>query len=259
MPPLLDLAGQIFGRLTVIKVLPKDPNKRDRYWECLCSCGGTCVVSRSDLRSGDTKSCGCLKIINARGPKKHGFASQNKKAHPAYTVYLGMKARCHNPNHKAYKDYGGRGIYVCDEWLNKPEVFCIWALSSGYQSDLTIERIDNNGPYSPENCRWATVAEQNNNTRKVKWYEFDGKKVRWETIEYLSVVSRETFRRRINAGWEIREALTTPTLQARKVDREILKEKQDFGRLKKFLLTTAKGRKFLSGIREEVMNLYIEN
>lgn len=153
MRKLVDLTGKKFGRLTVIE-------RSESKWLCKCDCGNTKLVNGGHLVSGDTKSCGCLRNEQRI---KHGMRNTR-----LYSVWHGMKERCYNTKHKHFKDYGGRGITICDKWKNDFNAFAQWALSHGYADNLTIDRIDVNGNYEPSNCRFITNAEQQKNKRNSK-------------------------------------------------------------------------------------------
>lgn len=148
-----DLTGCKFGDLTVIRQV--ESRKRQRFWLCACSCGKTTIVGTGNLTSGKTKSCG-----HRKSPKKHGKAGTR-----IYGIYQNMKQRCGNPNNTNYKSYGGRGIKVCRDWQESFESFFEWALSNGYDKNLELDRINVNGDYSPDNCRWITHLEQCQNRR----------------------------------------------------------------------------------------------
>ena len=154
-----DLAGQKFSRLTVIKYTEKRQNGCV-VWLCRCDCGNLIWVRSSSLCFGNTKSCGCLKIEKVRvgNRLKHG-CSRKDKVEQLYKTWLRIKNRCSNPNNDRYEYYGKRGIQVCPEWLNNYPAFKVWALANGYKPGLSIDRINNNGNYSPENCQWLTSIE----------------------------------------------------------------------------------------------------
>lgn len=150
-----NLTGQKFGKLTVMSAYGKSANRHTTYL-CKCECGNYKVVASDMLKSGRVSSCGCAigthHLTNTR----------------LYNIWSCMKSRCLNSKHPRFKDYGGRGIKVCDEWQNDFLSFYNWAMSNGYSDILTIDRINNDDGYYPENCRWATYAEQNLNRRVTR-------------------------------------------------------------------------------------------
>lgn len=165
MGKFIDLTGQRYGRLTVLAEAGKKGVKR--CWLCKCDCGSTTVVMTTSLRSGNTQSCGCYKAEHP-GRLKHGGCGTK-----LYRIYKNIKLRCYNERFPDYKHYGGRGIAICDEWLHSFESFRDWAIANGYhetnnRSDCTIDRIDVNGDYCPENCRWVTQKTQVRNTRRTR-------------------------------------------------------------------------------------------
>lgn len=161
---LIDLTGQKFGRLTALR-RGETINKRTR-WVCSCECGKEITVEANNLKTGHTISCGCVqRERTSEANKTHGMRSTR-----LYRVWNDMKNRCYRQSYHAFNHYGGRGIKVCDEWLNDFQAFYNWAIANGYQVDLTIDRINSNGNYCPENCRWATMAEQNENKRAKNGY-----------------------------------------------------------------------------------------
>lgn len=205
MPKLKDLTGIKFNRLTVIERVENDKHGKAR-WLCECDCGNFTTASSGDLKSGNTKSCGCFisDITKARNTK-HG-----KSTTRIYTEYQTMKARCYYPKHSYFHLYGGRGITVCDEWLNDFQTFYNWAMSHGYADNLTIDRINTDGNYTPENCRWVTNKQQQNNRRNNRLITYKGetKPVSQWAEEYG--IYYNTLLYRVRNGWSVEKALTTP-------------------------------------------------
>lgn len=169
----IDLAGQQFGRLKVIEFAGTD-NDGKALWKCVCSCGNEKIVRSYHLRSGKIKSCGCLmKELSSERIKKNPTKANLKHGYSntrLYQIWTNMKTRCFNKNNRAFKWYGAAGITICPEWL-KFENFMLWAVSTGYKDDLTIERINPFGNYEPNNCTWIPKSEQRKNQRRCKQWQ----------------------------------------------------------------------------------------
>ena len=201
----IDRTGQKFNMLTVIR---RVPSKHTR-WECLCDCGNTTYVSDANLVRGAVKSCGCLK-------KKGNGGTHHKCYTRLYRIYSEILRRCYNPHTHEYPRYGGRGITMCDEWKQSFVAFYDWANNNGYSDELTIDRIDNDGIYSPENCRWATVTEQANNRRSCIMITRDGKTQSLKQWCDELNISYKTVHMRVRyLGWNIEKALTCPIRKGR--------------------------------------------
>ena len=206
-----DLTGKKFNYLTVLEL--KRNNKTKIQWLCQCDCGNTVIVLASHLKNAHTKSCGCFRKnkLTKENPKyKHG-----KRHSRIYSVWINMKTRCYNKNVKAYKNYGNRGIKVCNEWIGKEKGFINfynWAIQNGYRDDLTIERINVDGNYEPNNCRWGTYKQQNNNKRSNMYIEYNNEKhTLQEWSEILPIkISSNALRYRIVKGWGVEKSFNTP-------------------------------------------------
>lgn len=203
--------GERYGKLTIIKRL--DSEKGQRFL-CKCDCGKYTRSLYSDLTRKDhpTRSCGCI--------RKNGITCHNGKQFRIYRIYSAMKKRVFNPHHKQYKDYGGRGITICDEWLgdNGFVNFRNWSFSNGYDDTLTIDRIDNDGNYEPNNCRWITRKEQNNNRRNTKHVTYNGEtKTLTEWANIFNIDSINLYNRIFAKGWDIERALLTPVKKTKGV------------------------------------------
>ena len=197
-----DLRDQKFGRLTAVSLV----RVRGRiYWECQCQCGGRTKVVTAKLTSGWTLSCGCLhKEKSAAAKLTHG-----KSKTPAYYRWLQMKRRCDLKTHAVYKDYGGRGITVCDRWLDFQNFYS--DMGEPPFDGASIDRIDVNGGYSPDNCRWATKEEQALNKRNSKYITFNGvTKHLNEWARILGICKSTLCTRMYQRGWSIDRAFTTP-------------------------------------------------
>lgn len=193
-----DLTGNRFGKLTVIayvgeKVMPS--GQKHRVWQCRCECGVEKNVRAPHLASGHTKSCGCSRSI-------HGQAGN-----PAFLSWKAMVRRCSVPTEINWHNYGGRGIRVCDRWMD----FENFLQDMGPRPvGASIERADNDGNYEPENCRWATRIEQGRNRRTNRLIEFNGVKNTLSSWEEETGIMSETIARRLALGWSIQDALTKP-------------------------------------------------
>lgn len=212
----VDLTGQMFGRWEVLGLAePKVDSSGREYetWTCRCSCEKHTIkdVYVQHLIHGNSQSCGCMRDeITGNNFRTHG-----KTETRLYNIWCMMKARCYKPSNHAYARYGGSGITICDEWHNF-STFEKWAIENGYNEHLTIDRIDNDLGYSPENCRWATYKEQANNTSKTIRLTVDGQtKTASEWSDVYGVPLYE-IRFRLKHGWTPEEAVKIPLHHKRK-------------------------------------------
>lgn len=203
MSKAIDLTGKRFGRLLVTG---RGETKfgTGAFWKCRCDCGNTVTVWSNNLRSGNTTSCGCLKKEHPNATK-HGFSGTK-----LYGIWHSMRSRCENKNDAAYQNYGGRGISVFGKWKD-PQEFISWAIASGYRDGLTLDRIDTDGDYCPENCRWATWDEQQNNRRNNTVFAFNGEtKTLAQWCKSFGVEYSTAYKRIFILGWSFHKAMTEP-------------------------------------------------
>lgn len=197
--PCMNLRGQKYGRLIVIDEAPK--SGRRRYWFCICACASAriCVVKQDHLRGGRIKSCGCLQAENARRLfTTHGHTRESISSE--YKIWANMKARCLNNKNHAFKNYGGRGIKICRKWKDSFEAF-FNDMGPRPSINHSIDRRDNNGDYEPNNCRWATRAEQCANRRNNVFIEFNGEILPVGEVANQVGLSVDVIRERIRGGW----------------------------------------------------------
>jgi ribosomal protein S27E len=207
----IDLTNQKFGKLTV---LYRDPNSPRKYtkWICKCDCGNTTSVYSHALRQGKTKSCGCMSSKKNTSSRTNRSNLHGKSKSKLYHVYYSILDRCNNPNNKAYKHYGARGITICDEWEKSFENFYKWAISNGYQEGLTLERIDNNKGYSPENCKWIPKSEQVKNRRTTLYATINGETKTLKEWAEISGIKYSTLHyRKTKYNWPDERLLEQPT------------------------------------------------
>lgn len=211
MPRLINLAGQRFGKLTVIERNGTN-NNGSATWLCHCDCGNTKTVSGRELVKGDTKSCGCAR----HNPRKHGMSNTR-----LYKIWIGIKGRCCNQSDRAYKNYGGRGIHLCKEWADSFDCFKEWALDNGYNDTLTIERVDNDKGYFPGNCTWKTQYEQTQNRRSCILVTIGDKTMNLQQwCDEFGTNYKLAHNRIRKLGWEPVKALTTPVDESKRSKRK---------------------------------------
>lgn len=206
IPNFIDLTGMRYGKLTVLKQGERFHNKIT--WECQCDCGNKITVLPNSLRTGNTKSCGCLS-------GKHGGTKTR-----LYVVWCRMMDRCYKPYVERYKNYGGRGIIVCDEWHDFAN-FREWAIASGYDQnakhyECTLDRIDVNGNYCPSNCRWISMNEQMQNTTRTHYIIVNGERMNLTQASKKYNISVATLWARLNLGWSPERAVTETVKYGRK-------------------------------------------
>lgn len=205
----IDISGKKYGRLLVLSYY--GTKNRRSQWLCKCDCGKEVIVDGYRLRSGKTKSCGCLSKETAREKAtKHGMSSSR-----IYFIHNSMNERCFNPNSSEYYNYGYRGISVCDAWKGRIgfENFLKWSMKNGYSDDLSIDRINVNGNYEPSNCRWVTQKEQMNNTRFNLFVEYNGETYTLSEWSEKLKIPYKTLYQRLKRGWDVKRAFCTSKMK----------------------------------------------
>lgn len=218
MSKFIDLTGEKFGRLTVIKRKGYSKSKKTQ-WLCKCDCGNFKIINGSDLKSNKTRSCGCLRKEKAIIVAKSTNLKHNMTHSRPYRIWSSIKSRCYYKNNIAFKNYGGRGIKICDEWRNNFEKFYEWAIENGYKDNLTIDRINNDGDYEPSNCRWISMQKQENNRRNNRIIIYKSQKYTLAELSNLLKIPSATLSWRINNNWK-EEELTLPVNLSNRVIRK---------------------------------------
>lgn len=202
----LDITGERYGRWTVLEFVCDNP--KHSYWLCCCDCGTEAVVVMNSLRKGASQSCGCLRLERiAAANITHGF-TVGRKMPLEYGVWSSMKARCYNPRTASFQNYGGRGITVCDEWFDSFEQFL--ADMGSCPPGLTLERRDNNGPYAPWNCEWATYEAQANNKRGLRIISLEDERINVTAAARRHGIEPSVVLHRIYRGWPEERWFETP-------------------------------------------------
>ena len=201
------LIGRKYGSLTVVDYATKHNGIEDTYWICKCDCGNIVEVNGDSLNKGRVVRCKqCPKPKGNDSPVfKHGLTNSR-----LMRIWTDIKARCYNPNEKAYKNYGGRGVKMCDEWRNNSKSFFYWALNNGYNETLTIDRINTNGNYEPSNCRWVDRKTQCNNQRNNHYVEYKGERLTISQLAEKYGLKKHRVVSRLLWGWSIEDAVELP-------------------------------------------------
>jgi hypothetical protein len=201
-----DLTGQRFGRLTAMRRVATE--NREPVWACVCDCGSTTDVASSKLRSGWTRSCGCLRRETVAATGRRTSTTHGRSHDPEYHVWRSMIARCENPKNIGYANYGGRGIKVCREWRESFEAFI---KDMGDRPEgMEIDRKNSDGPYEPGNCRWATSGENTRNRRVTPMYTHQGRTMALGAWAEATGIPYRILKDRVRKNWAIERALTTP-------------------------------------------------
>lgn len=210
----LDLSNKVFGRLTVLYQTDKRIDGKV-VWHCMCECGNEIDVQSYSLTSGNTKSCGCFRREKLKELYTTHGGTGKDGIEKLYWIWYSMKMRCNNPNNSHYKNYGARGITVCKEWEHDYAAFRKWSYDNGYDENLgrkycSIDRIDNDKGYSPDNCRWTDSFTQANNTSTVRHFKFNEEEHTLSEWAKILNMPYHTLKDRIQKKWSVERAFTQP-------------------------------------------------
>ena len=204
MPRFLDITGERYGRLTVLVISPHRTSEGKARWVCLCDCGAETTVDARNLRSGSSKSCGCHRSERMEDLNARHLLSRT----PEHDAWRHMRYRCFNPNAENFSDYGGRGITVCQQWESFERFYADMGPRPSPRHSL--DRIDNDGDYTPDNCRWATPQQQNRNKRNNTRLSHHGRTLTLSGWSKELSISVNTLSERLSKGWSASQTLTTP-------------------------------------------------
>lgn len=205
MSNTIDRVGKRYNKLTVVEQAGFS-DRREKLWKCQCDCGNYTIVKGGNLTSGAVKSCGCLRKTT-KPTLKH-----NSSHTKLYRKWASIKRRCYTQSSKDYANYGGRGIKMCDEWKNSFECFRDWALNNGYSDELTIERIDFNKDYCPDNCTWIPFNKQQENRRYCRYITYKGEtRTLTDWCKRLGLSYKQVHNRMNKLGWSFEKSISEPT------------------------------------------------
>lgn len=221
MSKVHDLTGQRFGRLLVVERNGSNNNGR-AMWKCKCDCGSEVTILGSMLLNNKAMSCGCLRREIAKETMTKASTKHGGKHDRLYNIWAGMKKRCYSSSNKSYYNYGARGITVCDEWLHDYQAFKDWAYANGYKDsadkyECTLDRVNSNGNYSPDNCRWVNALQQANNRRDNVTIRL-GDEIHtipeWSRITGISI---SALRGRVSSCWSAERILSEPVRHRKEI------------------------------------------
>ena len=205
--------GDKVGHLTIVSMSNKTDSRKRKFYECLCDCGNVITVRYDTLNQNNTeRNCGCVSTnLLRKNSYKHGMSHSR-----IYGIWDSMVCRCSTKTSGSYKNYGGRGISVCEDWKNSFSNFYNWAVENGYKDNLTIDRIDVNGNYCPSNCRWISMKKQQNNKTNNRIISFNGEQHTMTEWGEITGIKEYNIYNRLQDGWSVEDALTKPVVKYRK-------------------------------------------